>query len=134
MEAFGDWNVILTKAGHVVYTVCTSFKGTLELGGVVAMLENDPSTGDEHETKRRFDLIHLDKISNSDAILVLNVDGYYGDSTRREIEWARMQRKDVYWLRNAELGVGVLGPSVWTLYNLFDNSPIRFVPEAAKYN
>src|SRR5688500_16229706 len=106
MEAFGDWNVILTKAGHIVYTVTTSFKGE-------ALLHHNPAMGDEDETKRRFDLIHLQKITESDAIVVLNVDGYYGESTRREIEWARMLRKQVYWLQNTKLDVGVLGTSVW---------------------
>ena len=131
MEAFGDWNVILTKAGHVVYTVCTSFKGD-------ALLNHNPVMGDEDETKRRFDLIHLQKISNSDAILVLNVDGYYGESTRREIEWARMNRKQVYWLNNAkkhpdeETG-RVLGPAVWTIYELFNDGPIANLIETKKY-
>lgn len=133
MEAFGDWNVILTRAGHVVYTVCTSFKGNLQMGGTVAMLESDPSVGDELEIKRRFDLIHLQKITESDAIVVLNVGGYFGDSTRREIEWARMLRKQVFWLEHTQIGAAPLGTSVWQLYNCFDDKPIRSVPGTEKY-
>lgn len=39
-------------------------------------------------TKRRLDDLHLAKISISDAVFVVNVGGYIGESTRREIEFA----------------------------------------------
>jgi hypothetical protein len=121
-QAFRDWDVILTKAGHTVYTICR--------------MEGDAS----EEEKRRFDLVHQDKINHSDAIVVLNVDGYYGESTTREIEWARMHGKTVYWLENRPAVSGrVLGPSVWTIYDLFDGGAITAqafldaTPEANKY-
>jgi len=117
MEAFGDWNVILTKAGHVVYTVAQSSHGA-----------HEPNA----EEKRRFDLVHLAKIDASDAIVVLNVDGYIGESTLREIEWARLRRKDVYWLNHAIPGQ-VLGVSIWQIYNLFEDRPIRSMSETVKY-
>jgi hypothetical protein len=114
-DAFRDWDVILTKAGHVVYTLCRS--------GAVSISAED---------KRRYDLIHLKKITESDAILVLNVDGYYGDSVTREIEWARMHDKAVYWLIAKPLaGEPALGVSVWRLYSLFDGVPINAVSNMA---
>ncbi len=39
-------------------------------------------------TKRRLDELHLAKISMSDAVFVVNVGGYIGESTRREIAFA----------------------------------------------
>lgn len=35
------------------------------------------------------DCLHLRKIDLADEVLVVDVDGYYGDSTEREIEYAR---------------------------------------------
>lgn len=119
MTAFGDWDVILTKAGHIVYTICRS--------------ANNKKVPTEEE-KRRFDLVHQEKIDSSDAILVLNVDGYIGETTRREIEWARMKRKDVYWLNNNLPGIGILGVSVWSLSNLFEDKPINSILESKAYD
>ncbi len=48
--------------------------------------------------KVTLDLVHLDKILNSDAVVVINVGGYIGFSTKREIEWARMKEKAVFWI------------------------------------
>lgn len=39
--------------------------------------------------------IHKKKIDISDAIYVVNVDGYIGDSTRNEIEYAAKNGKEV---------------------------------------
>lgn len=48
--------------------------------------------------KRELDELHLRKIDLADEILVLNVGGYIGESTRREIAYAREQGKLVRWL------------------------------------
>ena len=58
-------------------------------------------TDDEKET---LDLAHLAKIEESDAILVLNKDGYIGESTRREVKWARLRQKNIYWLESPRNG------------------------------
>jgi hypothetical protein len=39
--------------------------------------------------KEALDTLYLTKIDLADEILVLNVGGYIGESTRREIEYAR---------------------------------------------
>jgi hypothetical protein len=49
------------------------------------------------EEKRNLDLLHLDKIRQSDEILVLNVDDYIGESTRNEVTFARGLGKRVRW-------------------------------------
>lgn len=39
--------------------------------------------------------LHKEKIKLSDAILVINVDGYIGESTRSEIELAKSLNKEI---------------------------------------
>lgn len=77
-------NRMLSKNGHTVYSVsCFGNAG-------------DPLTPDE---KDMLDLVHLKKILDSDCIVVVGaVDGkpYVGDSTRREIRWAKMLGKGVW--------------------------------------
>ncbi len=41
------------------------------------------------------DKIHRKKIDISDAIYVVNIDGYIGDSTKNEIEYAKNNGKEV---------------------------------------
>ena len=52
----------------------------------------DAYTAEEISTLKA---MHKEKIRLSDAIFVVNVDGYIGDSTRSEIEYARSLGKDV---------------------------------------
>lgn len=42
-----------------------------------------------------FDKMHKEKIKLSDAILVVNVDGYIGSSTKSEIEFAKSLGKEI---------------------------------------
>ena len=42
---------------------------------------------------------HFKRIELSDAILVVNVDNYIGDSTKIEIEYARKQRKEIIYYK-----------------------------------
>lgn len=46
-------------------------------------------------TKEMLDDMHKRKIDMADAIYVINVGGYIGQSTRSEIEYARSQGKEV---------------------------------------
>jgi nucleoside 2-deoxyribosyltransferase len=48
--------------------------------------------------KVRLDELHLRKIDLADEVLVLNVDGYIGESTRREIDYAVAHGKPVRYL------------------------------------
>jgi hypothetical protein len=50
--------------------------------------------------KELLDLLHFAKIEDSEAIFVLNKDNYIGYSTGREIIWARMRGKLVFWLES----------------------------------
>lgn len=49
-------------------------------------------------TKEMLDDMHKRKIDMADAIYVVNVGGYIGESTRSEIEYARSQGKEVMFL------------------------------------
>ena len=48
--------------------------------------------------KTSLDLLHLHKIDLANEVLVLNVCGYVGKSTCREIEYARLLGKTLRWL------------------------------------
>ena len=50
------------------------------------------------ETKAMLDDIHKRKIDMSDAIYVINRDGYIGDSTRSEINYAKGHNKQIYYM------------------------------------
>ena len=54
--------------------------------------------------KRRLDALHLHKIALADEILVVNVGGYIGESTRQEIAYARQQGKRVRWFESGACG------------------------------
>ena len=54
--------------------------------------------------KQQLDELHLHKIALADEILVVNVGGYIGQSTRREIAYARQHGKRVRWLESGACG------------------------------
>ena len=50
------------------------------------------------EQKVALDELHLRKIDLADEVFVVNVGGYIGDSTRREIQYALANNKLIRWL------------------------------------
>jgi len=50
------------------------------------------------EQKAMLDELHLRKIDLSDSIFVINVGGYIGESTKREIEYAKNNGKKIMYL------------------------------------
>jgi len=48
--------------------------------------------------KRTLDEVHLKKIDLSEAIYVINFRGYIGNSTKKEIEYAKNTGKKIYYL------------------------------------
>lgn len=54
----------------------------------------------EHEKKLLGEL-HKTKIDLSDAIFVVNVGGYIGESTKGEIEYAKQKGKEIIYLEEA---------------------------------
>ncbi len=52
--------------------------------------------------KKMLDDMHKRKIDMADAIYVINPDGYIGESTRSEIEYARRNGKEILYLNKKE--------------------------------
>ena len=53
-----------------------------------------------NKQKHNLDKLHKKKIDMSDEIFVINVDNYIGESTKSEIEYAKMHNKVVKYLNN----------------------------------
>jgi len=107
---------LLAHKPRKVITLCgsTRFKDdfieqmkrlTLE-GNIVITVGLFGHSGDgeamEESTKIMLDEMHKDKISMSDAIFVINKGGYIGSSTKSEIEFARMNHKEILYMENAD--------------------------------
>jgi hypothetical protein len=85
IQAFQEANLRETLAGRIVLSIGCDTKSDFNLGlGVV--------------DKTVLGLLHLFKIDLADEILVLNVTGYVGEATRREVPYAQMQGKRIRWL------------------------------------
>ena len=52
------------------------------------------------ETKKMLDSMHKQKIDMSDEVIVINIDGYIGESTRNEINYAKEKGKKVKYLES----------------------------------
>jgi len=84
-EAFRKANLEETLAGKIVLTIGCDFK-------------SDDALGLPPEMKEKLDELHLKKIDMAHEVLILNVDGYIGESTTRELVHALRQGKKVRFL------------------------------------
>ena len=84
----------LTLEGNIVISV-----GLFGHSGDEEVWEN-MDEGTLTKTKKILDDMHKSKIDMSDEIFVINKDGYIGDSTRSEIEYARDHGKKVRYYEN----------------------------------
>ena len=73
-----------TLKGKIVLTV-----------GLFGHLEGLDMDGDQ---KKMLDELHLRKIDLADEVLILDVDKYVGESTKKEIRYARAECKKIRWL------------------------------------
>lgn len=91
-KEFADANLRETLAGRIVLTIGCN------------MRDDDLFAALDPEELRRIkialDALHFRKIELADEILVLNVGGYIGDSTRNEIRHAQSLGKRVRWLES----------------------------------
>jgi hypothetical protein len=100
-DEFRRANLRLTLAGQIVLSIgCDTRPG----GDLAAAREIDADLAD---AKTRLDELHKRKIDLADYVLVLNVGGYTGPSTRAEIAYARAHAKPVRYL---ELPADAPGP------------------------
>lgn len=65
--------------------------------GLTPRVTNRTFTQDD---KKLLGELHRAKIDLSDAIFVVNVNGYIGESTRGEIEYAKQRGKEIIFLEN----------------------------------
>jgi hypothetical protein len=84
MNAFEEANRELTLQGNVVFSVATK--------------AHEGSANVSEAQKLLLDKVHFEKIRLSDEIFVINIGGYVGPSTRREIEFATRIGKAVRFL------------------------------------
>lgn len=84
----------LTLAGNIVISV-----GLFGHSGDNEVWEN-MDEGTKTKTKIMLDDMHKRKIDLSDEIFVINKNGYIGESTKSEIEYAKMTNKTVNYMEN----------------------------------
>ncbi len=89
------------------YTICGSMRFQKEMQEIAYSLEVEKGyavlqcvycpDGVEitNDDLARFTEAHYKKINLSDGIYVVNIDGYIGESVRKEIEYAKANGKDV---------------------------------------
>jgi len=67
----------------------------LTLNGIIVLAPGEMDGPVSEDEKAVLDALHLRKIDLADRILVVNPDGYIGESTSREIAYARASGKPV---------------------------------------
>lgn len=89
-ETFQQVALDLTMAGIIVLSIGTS---TPE-----SMVFAHPESDEGKAQKEMLDKLHKRKIVLATQVLVLNVEGYVGDSTRSEIQHAIRTGRTINWL------------------------------------
>lgn len=90
-EAYQKANLEETLKGNIVLTIGCDMRTDAALFADMTEMERE-------RVKERLDWLHLKKISLADEILVLNVGGYIGESTKKEIEHAEKNEKAIRYL------------------------------------
>lgn len=81
----------LTLNDWAVFTIGTMMNKDSELKEV------------DKKTKDLFDKLHREKILMSEAIFVVDPNGYTGEQTKAEIDFAIENGRDVYWYSKGDL-------------------------------
>ncbi len=89
MDAFFEAGWAFTLEGKIVLSV-----------GVCKHAEHHGGESLGQEVVGKLDELHLRKIDLADSVFVLNVGGYIGDSTRKEIEYAERKNKPIGYLES----------------------------------
>ncbi len=96
------------------YTICGSMKFAEEMKKIAYQLEiekeynilqcvyvKDTTILTEEDIKK-LEEAHYKKIDISDGIYVVNINGYIGESVKKEIEYAKKNNKEVLYYCNVE--------------------------------
>ena len=92
VETYNEWRKKLTLEGDIV----------LAIEIVTAQTRDEDPQHVAPEVKQRLDELHLRKIDMADEVMFLNVGGYIGESTRRELAYCREHGKTIVWLETAK--------------------------------
>ena len=95
-DAFLKAQKDLTLKGNIVISV-----GLFGHSGDSEVWDN-MDEGTLTKTKKMLDDMHKRKIDMSDEIFVINVDGYIGESTKSEIEYAKKTGKKIKYLEEIQ--------------------------------
>ncbi len=123
---FHMWIEALGHAGHPAF-------------GLSSYPSMNGGVKDHHEPERKvaLDKLHFAKIAASDAILVLNVMAYIGESTMNELREAERLGKRIFMLESWGKGLGIGGThyefirraarrfGVWGMYSPIDTMHYR---------
>ena len=90
-----------------IVTLCGSMRFQKEMRKITQKLEIDEGylviqcvyfDSDDtisEEARKKLGEIHYKKIEMSDAFYVVNVNGYIGDATKKEVEYAKSLQKEI---------------------------------------
>lgn len=67
----------------------------LTVNGVIVVAPSEADESPTPDQKAVLDALHLRKIDLADRVLIVNPGGYIGESTRREITYARAAGKPI---------------------------------------
>lgn len=96
-EAFQKANLLETLDGKIVLTIGCDMRSD-------SIIFRDHGEEVLKEIKAKLDELHLRKIDLADEVLILNVGGYIGESTKREIEYAKQHHKVIRYLERVMWG------------------------------
>ena len=114
-DAFDQAEFDETVAGKIVLTIGCNTKDIAR-------------DGNFDHLKPMLDELHKRKIDLADEVLILNVGGYIGDSTRSEIEYAKQHGKTIRWLEHPAPAPTLVGlDAVKELIDAWDNPKITNV-------
>lgn len=88
-KLFDEMNYRLTMNGYIVLSIGCHTNHDACLG--ITEIEGAEET---------LDILHKEKIAMSDAVLILDKDGYIGNSTRSELVYAKQLGKRVFYYDN----------------------------------
>ncbi|KKN78482.1 hypothetical protein LCGC14_0350140 [marine sediment metagenome] len=89
---FNEWRQKLTLEGKIVVSI--------EL--VLPQSEREDPQHSNYKVKQALDELHLRKIDLADEVMILNVGGYIGESTRNELNYAMQIGKTITYLEEQD--------------------------------
>jgi len=90
IENFNYWRKKLTIEGNIVLSI--------EIVTTQTTQEDPQNTN--RRMKMMLDELHLRKIDLADEVMILNVGGYMGESTKKELEYAKEHGKTIRYLES----------------------------------